>query len=123
MSLPRSFQVAPADLEDGLCSSPLVLDAGVSSIYHEEHATEYPRAWVVPADKAVLKGGLAATEFAKAVAKHIEAKFVNYKWIKGGFVLVEAIPKSPSGKILRRTLKDTNGIEVQVYVDKVRAKL
>lgn len=65
----KGFQVAPADLEDSLCASPLVQDAGVSSIYHDEHATEYPKAWVVPADKAVLNGGEAAERFAREVAK------------------------------------------------------
>ncbi|KAM0750797.1 4-coumarate-CoA igase [Meredithblackwellia eburnea MCA 4105] len=119
----KGFQVAPAELEDGLCGSPLVQDAGVSSIYHEEHATEYPRAYVVPFDKEVLKGGKKADEFAHALRKHVEGKYTPYKWIRGGFVIVEAVPKSPAGKILRRLLKDTNGHLVQVYEEKVRAKL
>ncbi len=65
----KGFQVAPADLEDSLCASALVQDAGVSSVYHEEHATEYPKAWVVPADKSVLDGGEKAKRWAKEVAK------------------------------------------------------
>lgn len=65
----KGFQVAPADLEDSLCASPLVQDAGVSSVYHEEHATEYPKAWVVPRDPAVLDGGEKAERFAREVAK------------------------------------------------------
>lgn len=77
---PSRFQVAPAELEDGLCSSPLVEDAGVSSIYHEDHATEYPRAYVVPFDKEVLEGGAKADEFAHNLRKHIEAKYIPYKW-------------------------------------------
>jgi len=46
----------------------------------EEHATEYPRAYVVPFDKEVLNGGAAATDFAHALRKHIEAKHAPYKW-------------------------------------------
>ncbi len=55
--------------------------------------------------------------------QHIEKKSISYKWIRGGFVIVPAIPKSPSGKILRRTLKDTPGHFVQVYEEKVHGKV
>jgi acyl-coenzyme A synthetase/AMP-(fatty) acid ligase len=34
------------------------------------------------------------------------AKVVYYKQLKGGVQFVDAIPKSPSGKILRRLLRD-----------------
>jgi hypothetical protein len=37
--------------------------------------------------------------------------------------MVEAVPKSPAGKILRRLLNDTKGHHVQVYEEKIRAKL
>ncbi|KAK4058084.1 hypothetical protein OIO90_000823 [Microbotryomycetes sp. JL221] len=117
------FQVAPADLEDALCASPLVQDAGVTGVYNEEHATEYPRAWVVPFDKSLLQGGVNSEAFCHELRKHIEAKYAPYKWIRGGFVLCEAIPKIPSGKIKRRELKDTKGILIKVYEDKIRAKL
>ncbi|BGP44796.1 hypothetical protein JCM10450v2_000610 [Rhodotorula kratochvilovae] len=119
----KGFQVSPAELEDSLCASPLVQDAGVTSIYHQDHATEYPRAYIMPFDKDVLKGGKKAQEFAHALRKHIEGKHAPYKWIRGGFVLVEQVPKSPAGKILRRMLKDCKGVEVQVYEEKPRAKL
>lgn len=76
----RSFQVSPAELEDSLCASPLVQDAGVTSVYHQDHATEYPRAYVVPFDKEVLKGGKKADEFAHALRRHVEGKHAPYKW-------------------------------------------
>ncbi|GAA5980583.1 hypothetical protein JCM10908_001696 [Rhodotorula pacifica] len=120
---PHSFQVSPAELEDSLCASPLVQDAGVTSVYHDDHATEYPRAYVVPFDKEILKGGPKAEEFAHTLRKHIEGKHAPYKWVRGNFVVVEAVPKSPAGKILRRMLKDTKGTLITVYEEKVRAKL
>ncbi|GAA6022710.1 hypothetical protein JCM11491_003740 [Sporobolomyces phaffii] len=119
----KGFQVAPAELEDSLCASPLVADAGVTSFYHDDHATEYPRAYVVPFDRACLVPGPEADAFAHTLRAHIESKHAPYKWIRGGFVVVEAVPKSPAGKILRRLLKDTKGHHVQVYEEKVRAKL
>ena len=77
--------MAPADLEDALCASPLVQDAGVTGVYHDDHATEYPRAWVVPFDKALLNpsadGSRRAAElFCHELRKHIEAKYAPYKW-------------------------------------------
>ncbi|GAA5887725.1 hypothetical protein JCM5296_004471 [Sporobolomyces johnsonii] len=119
----KGFQVSPAELEDSLCASPLVADAAVTSVYHDDHATEYPRAFVVPFDKALLVPGQQAEEFAHSLRKHIEGKHAPYKWIRGGFVIVDAVPKSPAGKILRRLLKDSKGHHVQVYEDKTRAKL
>ncbi|GAA5832122.1 hypothetical protein JCM11251_004247 [Rhodosporidiobolus azoricus] len=119
----KGFQVSPAELEDSLCASPLVQDAGLTSIYHQDHATEYPRAYVVPFDKEVLTNKKKGEEFAHALRQHVEGKHAPYKWIRGGFILCEAIPKSPAGKILRRLLKDTKGVEVQVYEEKPRAKL
>ncbi|GAA5908318.1 uncharacterized protein JCM6883_004345 [Sporobolomyces salmoneus] len=119
----KGFQVAPSELEDSLCASPLVSDAGVSSIYHDDHATEYPRAYVVPFDKECLVPGPKATEFAHKLRAHIEGKHAPYKWIRGGFVIIEQVPKSPAGKILRRLLNDTKGHHVQVYEEKIRAKL
>jgi 4-coumarate--CoA ligase len=38
-------------------------------------------------------------------------------------MIVEAVPKSPAGKILRRMLKDTKGTLITVYEEKIRAKL
>ncbi|GAA6001899.1 hypothetical protein JCM10207_002369 [Rhodosporidiobolus poonsookiae] len=119
----KGFQVSPAELEDSLCASPLVQDAGVTSIYHAEHATEYPRAYVVPFDKDVLTDKKKGEAFAHALRQHVEGKHAPYKWIRGGFILCETIPKSPAGKILRRLLKETKGTEVQVYTEKPRAKL
>lgn len=49
--------------------------------------------------------------------------FSSSRRIRGGFILTDIVPKSPAGKILRRMLKDTKGTEVQVYEEKVRAKL
>lgn len=39
----------------------------------------------------------------------------------GGLVFVQQIPKAPTGKILRRLLKDAKGIEVVLYRQKVHA--
>lgn len=40
------------------------------------------------------------------IAKHVERVKSRHKWLKGGIEFVDEIPKSPSGKILRRILRD-----------------
>lgn len=84
---PRSFQVAPAELEAYLNAHPAVADAGVTAIYSEDDATEYPKAYIVPKDTALLessaKAGQACPQtvaFVKDVLKHIEGKVIDYKW-------------------------------------------
>lgn len=43
---------------------------------------------------------------AREIAKHVEAHKARHKWLKGGVEFIDTIPKSPSGKILRRLLRD-----------------
>ncbi|CAN6610613.1 hypothetical protein TRVA0_004S02894 [Trichomonascus vanleenenianus] len=107
----KGHQVAPAEVEALLLKHPNVRDAAVVGVYSEEEATEYPRAFVV------LDEGISPIDvknwFDKSVARH--------KRLWGGLVVLEAIPKSPSGKILRRTLRDGKGFKV--HGDKPAAKL
>ena len=116
----RAFQVPPAELEAILNSSDEVGDSGVVATYDASEATEWPRAFVVPS-----KTGLDETEL-KALAhrlrKLVEKQTAKYKWLKGGITFVDKIPKSPSGKILRRIMKDggVKGFDVQIYDKKRR---
>ena len=66
---------------------PDLVDAGCTSIYSTEDASEYPRAYVVPRDPgliAVLESGmLTATpellSLAERIKKHTEARLIKYK--------------------------------------------
>ncbi|KAF3761644.1 acetyl-CoA synthetase-like protein [Cryphonectria parasitica EP155] len=121
----RAYQVAPAELEAVLCSSQLVADAGVIGIHDNDEATEWPRAFVVPqrAELVQQRDRRALEELAAVIKTLVEERTARYKWLRGGIVFVEAIPKSPSGKILRRVMKDggvKGGIEVAVYERKRR---
>ena len=69
----------------------------------DERAGEVPKAFVV---KSARAAGKTDAEAAREVAKHVEDHKAAYKWLKGGVAFVESIPKSPSGKILRRVLKE-----------------
>ena len=93
----KGFQVAPAELEALLLTHPAVADAAVIGVPDEE-AGEIPKAFVV------LKPGqeLTVSEITDFTREHV----ATYKVIHD-VEFVEAIPKSASGKILRRLLRDS----------------
>lgn len=98
----QGHQVAPAELESHLLDHPFVADCAVIGIPSEESG-EVPRAFVVTSPKAK---GVSKEEITKALLKHVEDHKTRHKRLKGGVEFVEAVPKSPSGKILRRVLRD-----------------
>jgi acyl-CoA synthetase (AMP-forming)/AMP-acid ligase II len=111
----RGFQVPPAEIEAVICSSDEVADAGVAAVYDAERATEWPRAFVVAAVRTQTHSELKALAY--RLRDLVEAHTARYKRLRGGIVFVDQIPKSPSGKILRRMMKEgqVTGVEFQVY--------
>lgn len=102
----KGFQVAPAQLEGLLLSHPSIDDVAVVGVYAPEQATELPRAYVV------LAPGVERSErTAEEIAKWLEERVSNYKRLRGGVRFVDAIPKSATGKILRRILRDEAAAE------------
>jgi acyl-CoA synthetase (AMP-forming)/AMP-acid ligase II len=89
----KGFQVAPAELEALLLQHPGIADAAVIPVPDSE-AGEVPKAIVV------ARGTLTADEVITFVNNSAVA---HYKYIRH-VAFVEAIPKSASGKILRRVL-------------------
>ena len=68
----------------------------------EPGAGEVPKAFVVKA-KGITDSD---EELARDIRKHVADHKANYKALRGGVEFVNIIPKSPSGKILRRHLRD-----------------
>ncbi|MED6168998.1 4-coumarate--CoA ligase 1 [Stylosanthes scabra] len=92
----KGFQVAPAELEALLLSHPKISDAAVVPM-KDEAAGEVPVAFVVSAN-----GHTDTTE--DEIKQFVSKQVVFYKRINRVF-FVDAIPKSPSGKILRKDLR------------------
>lgn len=69
----------------------------------DERAGEVPKAFVVKGSAFANKP---EDEVIRAILKHVEDHKASYKWIKGGIEFIDVVPKSPSGKILRRLLRD-----------------
>ncbi|KIW22736.1 uncharacterized protein PV07_11002 [Cladophialophora immunda] len=97
----KGFQVPPSELEDLLLKHPSVVDAAVTSIYSDEQATELPIAYVtLPADTpASQKQGLLVE-----IRSWADGQVAGYKKLRGGVYELSNLPKTPSGKILRREL-------------------
>lgn len=98
----KGHQVAPAELEAHLLTHPAVADAAVIQV-PDGRAGEIPKAYVV---KSAAFASRPDDEVAEAVARHVQEHKAPYKWLKGGVEFIDAIPKSASGKILRRLLRD-----------------
>ena len=82
-----------------LLSHELVEDAAVIGV-PDEYSGELPKAFIV------LKPGTKGTKvLAGQIQKWVEKRKVRYKWLQGGIEFVESIPKTPSGKILRKDLR------------------
>lgn len=97
----KGFQVPPAELEGLLASNKKVNDVAVIGIYNKDQATEVPRAYIV-----LAKGVQAGPETEKELVDWVAGKVANHKRLRGGIRFIEEIPKSVSGKILRRMLKE-----------------
>ncbi|CCM00619.1 uncharacterized protein FIBRA_02655 [Fibroporia radiculosa] len=104
----KGYQVAPAELEGHLLDHPDVSDVCVVGI-PDEYSGEAPLAFVVPTASAIERMKSEPSEGGRikaALMKHVADVKVNYKHLAGGVEFVETIPKNPSGKLLRRFLRD-----------------
>ncbi|KAL7284583.1 hypothetical protein ACG7TL_001876 [Trametes sanguinea] len=103
----RAFQVAPAELEGLLIDHPDVADACVVGI-PDPYSGELPLAFVAPSPVAQSRIQRSAEERARVKAGIMEyvAKHKVYYKRLAGVEFIDAIPKNPSGKLLRRILRD-----------------
>jgi acyl-CoA synthetase (AMP-forming)/AMP-acid ligase II len=88
----KGMQIAPAELEAVLLGHPCVADAAVVPLPDEE-AGQVPKAFVV------LKGDAAPSQIMEYVAGRV-APYKKLRFLE----VTNQIPRSPSGKILRRVL-------------------
>ncbi|KAK7838153.1 4-coumarate--coa ligase-like 1 [Quercus suber] len=102
----KGFQVAPAEIEAILLTHPSIEDAAVVPLPDEE-------AGEIPAASVVMSQG--AKESEEDIKNYIASNVAHYKKVRVVH-FVDTIPKSPSGKIMRRLIREK-------MVEKMRAKL
>ncbi|XP_065902859.1 probable 4-coumarate--CoA ligase 3 isoform X2 [Dysidea avara] len=91
----KGLQVAPAELEALLLQHPHISDVAVIGV-DDERSGELPRAFVVRSSDELSE---------QEVEDFVKGQVAEHKQLKGGVKFIKEIPKSPSGKILRRLLK------------------
>jgi len=77
----------------------VIEDAAVIGI-PDDYSGELPKAFVV-----LKQGSKASDRLAQDIQKWVEERKVRYKWLTGGVEFLEMIPKTASGKILRKDLR------------------
>src|SRR5205807_3990718 len=92
----KGFGIAPAEIESLLMEHPAVMDSAVIGVPDDE-AGELPKGFVV------IRPGHSATP--EEILDFANGKLAGYKKIHM-IEFIDAIPKVPSGKILRRELKE-----------------
>ena len=77
-------------------------DAGVVGIYDDVQGTEIPLAYVVLHQKYQLQ----ANTVCPKIRAWVDDRVANHKRLRGGVRAIDSIPKNPSGKILRRKMRE-----------------
>ncbi|KAJ2552282.1 hypothetical protein EV175_003375 [Coemansia sp. RSA 1933] len=104
----NGFQVAPAEVEGIMLQHPKVHDCAVVGVFDDARQTEVPRAFLV-LSQMDGKMDTTADDVAREVVEWTNGQMAYYKHLRGGYVVLDAIPKSASGKILRHILKEAYG--------------
>ncbi|KGQ06861.1 putative 4-coumarate--CoA ligase 2 [Beauveria bassiana D1-5] len=98
----KGMQVVPADVETVLMTHPAVADVAVIGV-PDELAGERAMAFVVRS--ASIMTDLSADDLQESINDHVESKLHETHWLGDRIELVAEIPKSQSGKILKKLLR------------------
>ncbi|KAI6137934.1 hypothetical protein BKA82DRAFT_4259713 [Pisolithus tinctorius] len=104
----KGFQVSPAELEGCILEHPDTMDTCVVGI-PDEYSGELPMAFVVLNSQTatrVREDPRVAGEVKQSIIQYVASKKAAHKRLAGGIEFIDAIPKAPTGKLLRRVLRD-----------------
>ncbi|QKX63841.1 uncharacterized protein TRUGW13939_11012 [Talaromyces rugulosus] len=100
----KGFQIPPSELEDLLLRHPDVVDAAVCAVYDEAQATEVPLAYVSLNPTKVDMPDYEKQKVLQGIRIWTDNQLAGYKKLRGGVFHLQTLPKTPTGKILRRLL-------------------
>ncbi|KAM5465324.1 hypothetical protein MauCBS54593_006570 [Microsporum audouinii] len=116
----KGLQVAATEVEDTLLSHPdkLIRDACVAGVDNGRgDGSLFPRAWVVLSDEGRrLRPG----QVIQQLDDFVKSRLSKYKHLAGGIEIVDHIPRTPSGKMLRRQMRDSYHARQRDNRDKAR---
>ena len=96
----KGFQVAPAELEALLIQHPHVAVAAVVGVYDKSQTTELPRAYV-----QLKPSASRGRQVEEDIAAFVKARTSHHKQLRGGVRVLDVVPVSASGKILRKQIR------------------
>lgn len=96
------MQVSPTELEAHILLQPGVAEVAVVGV-EDAARGEIPMALVVPTSTGKL---LNPRDLKSSIELRVRKDKANYKWLRGGVEIVESLPKTTSGKVNRRALRD-----------------
>jgi acyl-CoA synthetase (AMP-forming)/AMP-acid ligase II len=100
----KGYQVPPAELEALLLTHPGIADVAVVGAIDDASGQEVPKAFVVTQPDASLSEEQITDFVARKVAPYKKIRQVEF---------IDAIPKSPTGKILRKVLRARDGVDAR----------
>lgn len=98
--------MAPSEIESILIQHPFVREAAVIGVFSADEATEVPRGVVS------LKDAIQSEQRAwvsSSIDKFLAERVSNYKRLRGGVFIVDELPRNPTGKVLKKVLKEKYG--------------
>ncbi|KAF1996050.1 4-coumarate-CoA ligase-like protein [Amniculicola lignicola CBS 123094] len=102
----NGLQVAATEVEDSLLEHPegLVRDACVAGVDNGRgDGSLFVRAWVVVTKEGESQGAVIVE---RKLDQWVKGRLSKHKWLTGGVEIVDSIPRTPSGKMLRREMRD-----------------
>lgn len=95
--------MSPAELEVLLLNHPHVSEAAVCALWNDHQSTEVPIAYITLSPAAEQYEGV-REELLLTIKMYVDEQVAPYKRLRGGVHVIEEIPKTGSGKVLRRSL-------------------
>jgi len=96
----KGFQVDPMTVESLLANHPYVFDAVVIGLYDKEQVTEVLRAYIV-----LTSGVDRSRKTEEDIVAWLNDRTAEHEKLRGGVRFIDTIPRTPTGKVLRRLLK------------------
>lgn len=109
----RGYQVAPPELEGLILQMKGVIDCAVIGVKDKDGEGEVPRAYVI------RQPGYSPEVTENEVKDFVRNSLASFKRLDGGVRFVQSIPKTASGKILKRVLRDAAKAEGVTQAAKV----
>lgn len=89
----------------------MVKDSGVTAIWDDTEGTEIPLAFVVPSSPITAIDRDSVT---KEIQDLVAGEVAGYKKLRGGVRFIDQLPRNPTGKLLRRQLRDRAGLNAHL---------